>query len=165
MNDAQKNKLFEPCVENQYLSSHIHLLATNFEKLLGRPFPIIGTAGVDVARRAYESEDYVILSHNTAQDPLFNYANKLAQKLWELGWEKFITMPSRLSAETIVREEREKLLAAVSQFGFIDNYQGIRIASTGKRFAIKNAVVWNLFDPTEKKYCGQAAMFNQWDFL
>ena len=77
-----------------------------------------------------------MLSHNTKAEPIFNYANAKALELFELSWEEFITLPSRLSAESVNQEERATLLAQVTAHGFIDNYQGIRISSTGKRFKI-----------------------------
>ncbi len=77
-----------------------------------------------------------MLSHNTKAEPIFNYANAKALDLFELSWEELITLPSRLSAESVNQEERATLLAQVTAHGFIDNYQGIRISSTGKRFKI-----------------------------
>jgi hypothetical protein len=62
------------------------------------------------------------------------------------------------------QEERERLLATVARQGYSDNYRGIRIARSGRRFWIENAIVWNLLD-AQNRYCGQAAMFDRWDFL
>lgn len=73
-------------------------------------------------------------------------------------------MPSRLSAEPVSREERARLLAEVSKNGFIDNYTGVRISRTGKRFLIEHAIVWNLLDE-QGVYRGQAAMFRDWKYL
>lgn len=67
-------------------------------------------------------------------------------------------MPSRLSAEAPLREERQALLERVSRDGFIDDYAGIRISARGTRFRIENAVVWNLIDAAGVRH-GQAAMF------
>ncbi|OYV22270.1 MAG: hypothetical protein CG442_1368, partial [Methylococcaceae bacterium NSO1] len=52
----------------------------------------------------------------------------------------------------------------VTEKGYIDHYQGVRISSTGKRFLIKNAVVWNLIDKNQG-IKGQAAWFDQWAYL
>ena len=73
-------------------------------------------------------------------------------------------MPSRLTAEAPNREERARLLAQVTQHGFIDDYSGIRISTRGRRFRIAQATVWNLRDETGHP-CGQAAMFAHWEFL
>jgi hypothetical protein len=84
--------------------------------------------------------------------------------LFELSWEDFVHLPSRLSAEPVNQAERDRLLAEVTEKGYIDHYEGVRISSTGKRFLIKNAVVWNLMD---KNQChkGQAAWFDHWEYL
>ena len=45
--------------------------------------------------------------------------------------------------------------------GFVDDYQGIRISRTGKRFRIEQAIVWNLVDD-QGRHAGQAATFDHW---
>jgi hypothetical protein len=89
---------------------------------------------------------FAVVSHDTASDPVFNYANLKALELFELNWEGFTALASRLSAEPVNQAERERLLAEVTENGYINHYQGVRISSTGKRFVIRNAVVWNLLD-------------------
>ncbi len=79
-------------------------------------------------------------------------------------WEIFTRTHSRLTAEPISREERARLLEEVTRKGFIDNYKGIRISRTGRRFLIEQALVWNLID-TKNRYCGQAATFSRWSYL
>jgi hypothetical protein len=56
------------------------------------------------------------------------------------------------------------LLTAVTQQGYIDDYSGIRISRTGRRFRILQATVWNLIDAHDR-YAGQAASFDRWEFL
>lgn len=106
---------------------------------------------------------FVVLSHGTQADPVFNYANLTAQQLWHLDWTEFIQLPSRLSAEPDLQEDREHLLAEAAQKGFIDNYRGIRKATNGKRFRIENVLLWNLMD--EEQNIGQAALFRNWTNL
>jgi hypothetical protein len=81
-----------------------------------------------------------------------------------MPWETFTRTPSRFTAEAPLREERARLLAQVHAQGFIDNYSGIRISASGKRFRIHRAVVWNLLTP-EGIACGQAATFTEWEPL
>ena len=83
-----------------------------------------------------------LLMHGNEADPVFCYANRTAQRLWGLTWDEFIRLPSRLSAEPLVQAERDRLLARVRAHGFIDDYQGVRIAKDGTRFRISGAVVW-----------------------
>ena len=88
------------------------------------------------------------------------YANRTAQGLWGLTWDEFIRLPSRLSAEPLVQAERDRLLARVRAHGFIDDYQGVRIARDGTRFRISGAVVWMVVVEGEKAH-GQAALFRE----
>lgn len=104
---------------------------------------------------------YAVVSHGTEADPVFNYANRMALQLFEMTWMDFTSLPSRLSAEPMVQEERDRLLLRVSMQGYIDDYSGVRISSTGKRFLIRNAMVWNLLDEMGQPY-GQAALLREW---
>jgi hypothetical protein len=107
---------------------------------------------------------FIVLSHNTAADPQFTYANLAAQTLFEIPWREIVGLASRYSAEAPVREERERLLTRVAEQGYIEDYQGIRVARSGKRFMIHQAIVWNLLDGDGFKL-GQAASFSSWQPL
>jgi ClpP class serine protease len=104
------------------------------------------------------------VSHDTQPDPRFNYANQRALDLWETTWEQFIGLPSRFSAEPEVQPERKHFLQQVQQQGWAKDYQGIRISRQGRKFFIRNAILWNVVDAMGNLY-GQAAMFTQWDWL
>ena len=107
---------------------------------------------------------FVLVSHGTEADPVLNYGNQAALTLWEMTWEELTRTPSRLTAEAPNREERARLLAAVTRDGFIDDYSGIRISKNGRRFRIAQATVWNLLDE-QGRHAGQAATFSDWEFL
>ncbi|MGV0026686.1 MEKHLA domain-containing protein [Phormidesmis priestleyi] len=107
---------------------------------------------------------FAVVSHGTEADPIFNYANAQALDLWQLDWQRFTQMPSRLSAEPIVQAERDRLLAEAKIKGYISDYQGIRISSIGQRFWIENVVLWDVFDENDQP-SGQAATFSHWRFL
>jgi hypothetical protein len=132
----------------------IPLIAESFARLLGRP---LVAPGEDVAA-ALRDAPQAIVAHGTEADPLFFFGNRAALAKFETTAEAFIGMPSRLSAEAPLREERAALLEQVSRDGFIDDYAGIRISARGTRFRIENAVVWNLIDAAGAMH-GQAAMF------
>jgi hypothetical protein len=107
---------------------------------------------------------FAIASHGIQTDPILNYGNQTALKLWETTWDNFILMPSRLTAEAVNRETRADMLEQAATKGYIDNYRSVRISTTGKRFLIERAIVWNLQDRGGNK-CGQAATFSHWTFL
>lgn len=151
--------LIPPCEANNYHEDHVALLLKSYQRLLKRPL-IDSITGSTLGLRVFEA-DFALLSHNADTDPLFNYGNRTASHLFELSWSELVGMPSRFSAEPVNRQERERLLAEVSSKGFIDNYSGVRIAKSGKRFLIQQAVVWNVFDDSNNYY-GQAACFKDW---
>lgn len=151
-----------PSATNDFYRPHVELLLASYLRLVGKPL-LTHDSSEELGRQTFEA-DFVLLSHNTDTDPLFNYANRKALALFEFSWTEFIGMPSRLSAEPVNRAERERLLAQVSNHGFIDNYAGVRIAKSGQRFLIEQAVVWNVHDH-QQNYYGQAACFSQWRLL
>ena len=147
-----------PCNANNYYEKHIALLLNSYQTLLGKPLLTL-EGGESIGQQVFEA-NFALLSHNTDPDPLFTYANRFALDLFEFSWTEFIGMPSRFSAEPILQAERTQLLARVTAQGFIDDYSGVRIAKSGKRFLIQQAVVWNVYDPSGNYY-GQAACFSQ----
>lgn len=141
------------------MRDHAALLADSFMRLTGRP--LIDAEAHGLALRVWQAP-FALVSHGTEPDPVFNYANMTALRLFEMSWPAFIRLPSRLSAEPANRDERARLLMRVSTHGYIDDYSGVRISASGRRFAIKGAVVWNVIDELGR-YHGQAAMFTHWD--
>ena len=106
----------------------------------------------------------VILAHGTEADPVFFYGNAMGLAVFETTAHALLRTPSRLSAEAPDRAERARLLDQVSRHGFIDDYAGVRISATGRRFRIEQAMVWNLMDAAGQ-IRGQAAAFAQWTRL
>lgn len=150
----------QPSPANDFLADHAALLAHSYERWTGKPLLAPDDPQESLARRLFEAP-FVVVSHDTAPDPIFNYANRAAQTLFEMGWEEFVALPSRLSAEPGNREQRERLLAEVARNGYVADYRGVRISAAGKRFMISAAVIWNLVDENGRYY-GQAAKFADW---
>jgi hypothetical protein len=107
---------------------------------------------------------FVVVSHGGEADPILKYGNRMALELWAMDWEEFTRTPSRLTAEPENREERERMLAQAAERGYIRDYRGIRIAKSGRRFLVEQALVWNVVDGEGAK-CGQAATFSRWTYL
>lgn len=141
-------------------ADHVQLLLDSFARLLGRELiPRTGSAA-DQAERLFQAP-FVVVSHGTEADPVLNYGNAAALALWEMRWDELTSTPSRLTAEPMHRDERARLLARTREHGFVDDYAGIRISKTGKRFRIEQAIVWNLTDEAGV-HRGQAATFERW---
>lgn len=135
--------------------SHLHFT--------GRRLLDVDSDGIDLAQALFEAPA-VVVSHGTEPDPVLNYGNATALSLWGMNWEEFTKTPSRFTAEAPNREERARLLAAVTARGHIDDYSGVRITRDGRRFRITRATVWNLLSESGEP-CGQAATFGRWEWL
>lgn len=159
MTDDSKSSGVAPWNAPALVAHAAHLLRS-FRAIVGRD--LIEPEGDDLgrARRLFEAP-FVVLSHGVQDDPILNYGNARALALWEMSFADFTLMPSRVTAEAMLREERERLLAIAAQKGFIDDYSGVRISSTGRRFMIANAIIWNVTDENGNRI-GQAATFDRW---
>ena len=141
------------------------LLSESYTRFTG--LDLLDSAAISSSHSLAEAlylASFALMSHNTDADPVFNYANRTTLQLFEMDWDRFTRMPSRLSAEPVNRAERARLLEEVTRNGYIDNYSGIRISSTGKRFRIERATVWNVAD-AKMNVISQAAMFKNWEYL
>lgn len=142
------------------LRSHVTLLCDSCHYWLGKPLLDEKVRETD-AVTALALAPFAVVSHDTAPDPMFNYANQLALSLFEMDWAEFTSLPSRVSAEPMNQAKRSSLLERVAQQGFIENYAGVRIAKSGRRFMIEKTTIWNLIDHAGE-YRGQAAMILEW---
>jgi len=152
-----------PSPANHFYADHLQRLRQSYERLTGKGFGPGHLHGSAFAEAIYHAP-YVVVSHGTEPDPIFNYANLAAQSLFELPWQEFCQLPSRLSAEPPNQSERQTLLDAVTNQGFMAGYEGIRIAKSGRRFWIKDVMVWNLSDD-QGIFRGQAAIYSHWQDL
>ncbi|MFC5649346.1 MEKHLA domain-containing protein [Paenibacillus solisilvae] len=141
---------------------HARLILESYERLLGKPLVHVN-AQRSAASQLFEAP-FVVLSHGTQSDPVLNYGNRAALQLWEMSEERFTQTASRHTAEPLIQAERQRFLEAVNEKGYIDDYSGIRISSSGRRFRIENAIVWNLTDEAGVYY-GQAAAFASHTFV
>lgn len=139
------------------------LLLDSYHHWLGRDL-ILRTGSPDGDASALFEAPFAVVAHGTESDPLLCYANRTALNLWKMDADALVRTPSRLTAEPVHRDERARLLERTAHDGYIDDYQGIRISSTGRRFRIENVTVWNLRGPNGE-YAGQAATFAEWVYL
>jgi hypothetical protein len=141
---------------------HTQLLLRSYQHWMGQSLFDLSVPPEDLAQSLFEVP-FVVVSHGTEVDPIFNYANRKALELWELPWEEFTQMPSRKTAEVILQAERNRLLLDTQTKGF-SNFSGIRITSTGKRFYIEDGILWNVLDE-QYQYCGQGAIYSKCKFV
>lgn len=149
----------QPGEGNGFQAASASLVVESHWRLVGQPL-LPASVDADVGIALYKAP-FVVLAHDTAADPVFFYANRMAQELFEMTWDEMVRLPSRLSAEPLARAERERLLKRVEERGYVDDYSGVRVSKTGRRFLIERATVWNLVD-ANGAHLGQAAAFGAW---
>lgn len=107
--------------------------------------------------------DFYLVSHQYQNEPILVYGNQKVLDRWEMTWEGFVGTPSRLTAEKELQNKRAEILKIADKQGYFDKYEGIRISSTGKRFWIKEALIFNIYEDASSnlnsKVIGQAALF------
>ena len=69
-----------------------------------------------------------------------------------------------MTAPAEARQERQQALNTAQMQDAIWGYGGVRINRDGRRFMIRNARIWTLWDEEERS-CGQAACFSDWWYL
>jgi hypothetical protein len=149
--------------QNPSVIAQTQLIARSLKLCTGRDLLPGDFSPAEFADKVFHAP-FVLVSHGIETDPVLNYGNRAALALWEMSWAELTQTPSRLTAEPPNRDERARLLAAVAARGYIDDYSGIRISKSGRRFRIAQATVWNLLD-MNRQPAGQAASFLQWEFL
>ena len=137
------------------------LLVSSYRRAVGREPAFLEPGAHRSAAWLYAQASHCVLAHNTDPDPRFTYANRAAQTAFDYDWDEITQLPSRLSAEPVDREERQRLLDSVARDGFATGYSGVRIAKSGRRFLIEEGVVWQLID-RDGAVRGQAATFANW---
>ena len=148
----------------------MHALGRAFQSLLNSYRERVGLDLLERSGNAVEEAErlflapFVVVSHGTEADPILNYGNRAALDLWEMSAATLTATPSRLTAEPVLHEARERLLAETARMGFVSGYEGVRISATGRRFRILDVTIWNVTDASSLAI-GQAATFAQWAFL
>ena len=153
-----------PGAASAAMAGHAEAIAASFQRLTGRALLGAGTDGAAAGPQPLwaallEHPRMALLSVGTQADPVLNYGNEAALALFEMSWEQLTVTPGRLTAQLEhEREERQHLLDSVAARGFMLTYSGVRVSSTGRRFRIRDAAVFNIVEDGE--YKGQAAWFS-----
>jgi len=149
--------------QNPWVIVWTQYLLDSYARLVKQELIIREGISQEQAERLFTSP-FVVASHGLQDDPILNFGNQAALDLWEMDWEQFIQTPSRLTAEPVNREERARMLEQAKTHGYIADYRGVRISSSGKRFLVERATVWNI-QKLDGTPLGQAATFSNWTYL
>ena len=139
------------------------IILNSYNKLLGHQL-IPRTDDRQAEAKNLYFTSFVVYSHNTDADPLYNYGNEVGLNLWEMDWEQFIITPSRSTTQPLLQKERQTLLEQIATQGYTTGYQGVRVSAKGTKYKINDVTVWNLEDE-QGKFCGQAATFSDWQVI
>lgn len=150
-------------VPHRFTVTWSQFLLDSFRRWIGRDL-LPRTGSPEEQAQALFAAPFVVVSHDTQADPMLNYGNQQALDLWDLSWAQLTSTPSRLTAEPMNRDERARMLAVAEKQGYYSGYRGIRISSTGKRFLVEDATVWNVVDDQGIRV-GQAATFARWTMM
>lgn len=142
---------------------HAQTLLDSYRHWLGHELVDRNGSHESQSQRLFHA-DFIVVSHTADKDPLLSYANAAALNLWEMDVNTLLKTPSRLTAEPVHRDERARLLTQSATHGYVNDYSGIRISATGRRFRIEKATIWNLIDESGN-FAGQAATFRHWHTL
>ncbi|MDP1717940.1 MAG: MEKHLA domain-containing protein, partial [Burkholderiales bacterium] len=72
--------MMAPGPDNRFMEDHARLLLDSYRRLTGKDLVPAGDP-LQRAKNLYEAA-IVVVSHDTAPDPVFNYANLAAQRLF-----------------------------------------------------------------------------------
>ena len=87
---------------------------------------------------------FVVISHGTEADPIYNYGNSACLKAFARTWDELCRTPS---ADSVVRRSgdeklREELMSKVTRDGFVEGATGIRVTGdVGRYLRLVDAVV------------------------
>jgi len=138
------------------------ILANSYRQVIGAD--LVNADTPEQLSQALFHAPFVLVSHGTQADPIFNYANQTAMQLWGFDWDEFTRTPSASVTQPDEMSDRALMLKQAAEQGYIDNYEGTRIAKSGQKFLIKEVRLWNLEDEKGDR-CGQAATFPSWQWL
>ena len=144
----------------------MYLLLQSYQAAFNRPFHTC--ADNESLNRVVAQEvfalDTPLMAHGNEIDPLLNYVNACALRIWRMQWEEMVGMPSRLTAPIEEQKSRSFVLRNALKCHGIKGYQGVRVNSEGERFSIHGARIWTILDRNGKPF-GQAATFTNWQLI
>ena len=148
-------------------ATHIIRLSRSLAQLTGRlllPNLLPGVPSDQLAAAARVAP-FVLLSHDTQDEPRLTYANAAAVALFALRDSDIGSMPTRLTAAPQDQATRAAFMANVARDGWTHSYSGPRVSRDGLKFLMQDATVWNVFaleDGGSGVVVGQAALFSMW---
>jgi len=143
-------------VDDAFRTRRAMEILESYRRLLGYDLiPRSGAAAED-ARRLFELP-LAVLAHDTAPQPLLDWANRAALAAFDATPEALLGLPSSRTAPADAAADRGKLFDVLARQGFVTGYSGVRVSLTGRRFVIDDVTVFALADAAGRP-AGHAAV-------
>ncbi len=75
----------EPSRDNGFNAAQVRLINNSYAQFLGQPL-MVGFQGESALAEALFTAPFVVIAHDVASDPVFNYGNQMALSLFEVTW-------------------------------------------------------------------------------
>lgn len=98
-----------------------------------------------------------VLAHDTAPQPLLDWANRAAALAFDATPESLLGHPSAATAPADAVADRRALFDVLARQAFVTGYSGVRISLTGRRFVIDDVTVLEVTDAAGRP-AGHAAV-------
>lgn len=109
----------------------------------------------------HNNERYVVISHGTQDDPVYNYGNKAGLLFFGYPEHEFVQLPSRYSAPSgALRQDRSQIVQHVLDHGWTIIDEAIRQNKARESFRVRRILYFNVNDDDGKRI-GQAATFDR----
>ena len=134
-------------VGGQDLSRHVSILDKSLNDLTSRGlYERMGIDPLEGYQAICQNEKFVLISHNTEDDPIYNFGNVACLRAFVRSWEELCITPSRESVvvRSVDEKLRNELMSKVTSDGFVEGATGIRVTGDGKFIRLIDAVVSNI---------------------
>jgi hypothetical protein len=121
------------------------VILDSFRRCVGRELIDRSGDAAEDARRLFDLP-LAVLAHDTAPQPLLDWANQAAARAFDATPESLLGRPSAATAPADAVADRGKLFEALARDGFVTGYSGVRVSLTGRRFIIDDVTVCALVD-------------------
>lgn len=147
----------KPDVGNGFQRNHMNLMRNNLVRAGGVDIFNFSKAGVEAAERMFHAP-FALFSYGNEEEPIYNYANLTALKLFDISWEDLTQTRIQDSFEAEEWKKHLGIMNQVQEKGALPNYCSSRKIKTGKSFHFKKGIIWSLKDEY-LTHTGQAVVF------
>lgn len=152
-----------PPYEDGDIILHSLSVIDSYFRATGKPiFPPEANVEIASAAKSLFEAPFVLVSHGTEEDPIFNYGNANALKVFEADWEALMRTPSRAVAPEEQLAARAALLDGAGQ-GVVELKGLVQQSLKGRMILLKEGISWTLKN-LEGETFGQAVLCRDWAY-